>query len=345
MALHSPCPSPSPSPPPPPSWPQRLYRPLGFAKGYNLALFIIFAGALMGFSLSRLPYLDYRGTFCGASLAHPALHTLPGECYYFLRGSTGVGMLLHLATVLPAGVLVCFQFVPRIRHRWLLVHRVNGYVILLLSLVSTAGAFMNLRTSFGGGPEAQMYIGVVGALFLLALGISYVNIKRLQIEQHRAWMLRAWFYACSIITLRIILSLGIPVLSRQGDFYTARPCAQIDTMFPSKEAMLLSYPGCAAFYETGDGGLYVMVHANRYGNAAEVSAAAGMLFGASGWLALTLHAIGIEVYLRLTPVEHERLRNVSYQRQVEAGMRNPGRAGLTADRVGDSTNWVPSSAK
>jgi hypothetical protein len=45
--------------------------------------------------------------------------------------------------------------------------------------------------------------------------------------------------------------------------------------------------------------------------------------------------------LRLTPAEAERLRNVSYQRQLEAGMKHPGRAGLTADRIGDSPPWVP----
>lgn len=45
--------------------------------------------------------------------------------------------------------------------------------------------------------------------------------------------------------------------------------------------------------------------------------------------------------LHLTPAEAERLRNVSYQRQLEAGMKHPGRAGLTADSIGDSPLWVP----
>lgn len=45
--------------------------------------------------------------------------------------------------------------------------------------------------------------------------------------------------------------------------------------------------------------------------------------------------------LHLTPAEANRLRNISYQRQLEAGMKNPGRAGLTADRIGDSAPWEP----
>jgi hypothetical protein len=49
----------------------------------------------------------------------------------------------------------------------------------------------------------------------------------------------------------------------------------------------------------------------------------------------------MRIQLHLTPAEAERLRNVSYQRQVEAGLKNPGRAGLTADRLGDAEIWAP----
>ena len=37
--------------------------------------------------------------------------------------------------------------------------------------------------------------------------------------------------------------------------------------------------------------------------------------------------------LHLTPKESERLRQVSYQRQLEAGFRNPGHAGLVPLRT------------
>jgi hypothetical protein len=42
--------------------------------------------------------------------------------------------------------------------------------------------------------------------------------------------------------------------------------------------------------------------------------------------------------LHLTPREAERLRNVSYQRQLEAGMKNPGSAGLVG--LGDCEPWI-----
>ena len=45
--------------------------------------------------------------------------------------------------------------------------------------------------------------------------------------------------------------------------------------------------------------------------------------------------------LRLTPAESERLRVVSYERQLERGFKNPGSAGLVAERLGDANPYVP----
>lgn len=59
------------------------------------------------------------------------------------------------------------------------------------------------------------------------------------------------------------------------------------------------------------------------------------------WMSIFLHAIGVEIYLNLTPAESDRLRTVSYEKQLEAGFDHPGSAGLTVDRWGDSTPWKP----
>jgi hypothetical protein len=44
--------------------------------------------------------------------------------------------------------------------------------------------------------------------------------------------------------------------------------------------------------------------------------------------------------LKLTPRETQRLRQVSYEKQLEAGMKNPGSAGLTVERFGDADPWI-----
>ena len=56
---------------------------------------------------------------------------------------------------------------------------------------------------------------------------------------------------------------------------------------------------------------------------------------------MLLHIVGVEIYLRLTPAESERLRIVSYEKQLAAKMNHPGSAGLTVDRFGDAEAWHP----
>lgn len=173
---------------------RKVYNPIGFSKGYNFILFFIFAGALTGFTLARLQYLAIDRS-CSVTDGDRPL-----GCYYYQGNSVDrIGILLHLGTILPASLLVVLQFVPVIRRTFVLFHRINGYVILLLSLVSTAGAFMLARNSVGGRTEVQTGIGLLSIAFLVSLALAWYNIKRLQIEQHRAWMLRAWFYVSLVV--------------------------------------------------------------------------------------------------------------------------------------------------
>lgn len=174
---------------------QPSFNSLGFTKGYNLALFSLLVGSLFGFVLARFSYLDFHGILCRPDGTIDASNNAaPGECFYLLRYPYKVGMILHLSSILPAAFLACFQFIPIIRHRALIWHRASGYIIVILSPISVIGALMITRHAFGGGLDAQAAIGALGILFLCATGLAYYNIKRLQIEQHRAWMLRAWVY-------------------------------------------------------------------------------------------------------------------------------------------------------
>lgn len=179
--------------------------------------------------------------------------------------------------------------------------------------------------------------------------LSFYNIKRLQIEEHRAWMLRTWFYAGSIITLRLIMVLSALLVTKatdgngEGGYWRAMSCEEVYFMLRDgeKQAKAL-YPQC---FPSVNGTLvpdtYVPVKASFPStDVAQIRSGLTLTFGMAGWLALFIHAAGVEIYLRLTPREHERLRKVSHQRQMEAGLNKPGSAGLTVDRWGDADPWV-----
>ncbi|KAH8892696.1 hypothetical protein GQ53DRAFT_860747 [Thozetella sp. PMI_491] len=321
---------------------RHIYNPIGFSKGYNAILWFITCGALFGFSLAKLPAIDLYGQFCNLNEDTTGAAG-PGECFHYLQPPYSIGIVLHLACILPAGVLACFQFVPAIRHKLIILHRVNGYIVLLLTLVGMAGVFMIAPVSYGGTVDIQAGIGILAVMFLGALAMAMINIKKLQIEQHRAWMMRAWVYAGAVITLRLIQILTGYIISSFDSYYVAMPCDKLAFTVADDAIMRESYPECAPFLSNQELGHFASVRARLMGSedAAEAAAALSVGFGVGLWMAALLHLLAVEIYFNLTPVEHERLRQYSYKRQLEAGMKNAGYAGLTVDRFGDSEKWVP----
>ena len=122
------------------------------------------------------------------------------------------------------------------------------------------------------------------------------------------------------------------------------PCAELayianETGRPLK-SLHAQYPVCAPNANLSVDNMAV-VKAQYKGSPEQIGASLGISFGMAMWLALFIHAAGIEIYLKLTPREGERLRNVSYKRQLQAGMRNSGSAGLVLEKFGDMDAWEP----
>lgn len=299
---------------------EKTSHAIGFQKLYNLTFFIIFAGALLGFSLARTPYLNVNGTFLSEAA--------PGEAFYYRQRLYNIGIHIHLVCIIPAGLLAVVQFIPVVRHKLLLLHRINGYIVVLLLLTANAGALMIARRAFGGTLATQAGVGVLAIATTGSAVLAYISIKRLRIDRHRAWMLRCWFYAGSIITLRIIMIISVEVISQIGNYYIAMPCAQI----AGSGGVAERYAACR---ENPEG--YAAVNANFQNprGPEEVGAPFQLSFGMALWLALMLHAVGVEVYLQCTRSETERLRKVSIERQIERGMRSAGDA--TFDMVAKET--------
>lgn len=185
----------------PPSKPllQRLYLTIGFTHGYNFWLFLLLAGRLFLFTLFRLPYLDFHGVFCGSSPSRGGSSTdaaSPGECWVYLQPGTRYqwGIIVHLATILPAALLACVQFVPLARRRALAFHRASGWVVVVLSVCGAVSSVVIAPRAMNGG-VATVSVGVaLSTAFLWALARGCVCARRRQIQRHRDWMLRAWAY-------------------------------------------------------------------------------------------------------------------------------------------------------
>jgi uncharacterized membrane protein len=302
--------------------------------GADFPQVIIFAGAMLGFTFARLSYLNVGGS-APSSYRNSAT---AGEWFHVRDGYRRIGFTLHIATCLPLGFLMVWQFVPVIRHKFLTFHRINGYVIMLLIFFTNIGALMIAQVAFGGTLDIQAIVGLLAILTIASAGMAYYNVKRLQIDQHRAWMLRCMFYLGTIITTRIIMIISALTITKIGGYYALQSCDQIAAGYDSILVSEIKYPRCA----NAAGNTLVLVQAS-FTSQESVQAALGLSFGMALWLATFIHLVGVEIYLGLTPAEGERLRNVSYERQLEAGFTNPGSAGLTSDRWGDASKWEPKS--
>ena len=158
-------------------------------------------------------------------------------------------------------------------------------------------------------------------------------------------MLRFVFYMGTIITLRLIMVISAIIITTIGGYYQVSSCEKV-LFIHDGDAMTVNqlYPQCAN--SSGSNNLPILVKADMTGGLDEgVGASLGLSFGFAIWMALFLHLVGVEIYLSLTSAEGERLRNVSYERQLEAGYQHPGSAGLTSDRWGDVPAWQPAKAQ
>lgn len=100
----------------------------------------------------------------------------------------------------------------------------------------------------------------------------------------------------SIITLRFILITASNIISLIGSYYIALPCFKIDSMMDEQEA-LLSHPDCIAYYNGTNPSQHSVTSADFVGNVSETAASLDLSFGTALWLALAVHAIGVEIYV------------------------------------------------
>lgn len=88
-------------------------------------------------------------------------------------------------------------------------------------------------------------------------------------------------------------------MSGMGGFYQARSCAQLFYIYNhSQNDTLQADPDCASYFSGANVNKWVAVEANLGGDAAGAAAALGTNFGSAMWLALAIHAIGVEIYVR-----------------------------------------------
>jgi uncharacterized membrane protein len=98
------------------------------------------------------------------------------------------------------------QFSKKIRDRRQGLHRILGKTYLIEVLFGGIAGFY-LAINAEGGTNAQVGFTGMSLSWLITSLLAYLSIKRQEIDDHRAWMIRSYSLAFAAVTLRLWLPI------------------------------------------------------------------------------------------------------------------------------------------
>lgn len=116
---------------------------------------------------------------------------------------------IHISSSILVVLTGPFQFVKKLRQRYLSLHRTLGkvYVGAILFLAAPSGFYMALYAN--GGFWSQAGFTVLSLLWFSFTFLAYKRVREHNITEHKKWMIRSYALSFSAITLR----LYVPLLS------------------------------------------------------------------------------------------------------------------------------------
>ncbi|KAJ7471829.1 hypothetical protein FB451DRAFT_308808 [Mycena latifolia] len=183
---------------------------LGFRDKYSLLNCFVWGGALVGFCLARSITMNPGRT---ASLL------VPGEWFWFRQPMYKINLFIHIYLTTIGGIGALFQFFPAIRRTKIIIHRFNGYGVLLCLLVGNICGSIVGRRSFGGELAIQGGYYVLGIMVVFA-GLMGVYTVKKDTRRHRKWMLRMVVYFAAAITERLVMLAAREIITVIGTYHS-----------------------------------------------------------------------------------------------------------------------------
>jgi len=272
---------------------------LGFKERLSLVLFVIFAGAMVGFCIARTEMLNPKNVHN---------RTVPGEWFWYRQSLYFPNILLHIYLSMLGGFFAVFQFVPAVRRRYMVLHRINGYLILLCLIPGMISGAIVGRRAFGGSPSTQFayYMSAMMTIVAACLGIG--NVKNTRV--HRKWMLRMVSYVSIAITARVISIIARELLSIQGNYHEQWTCAELSFLQTNGQGVadfLQTYPMCGNT-TVDPSNIRTLIQVQTHALPANYGSSVRATFGMGLWIALVLHVIGVELYINATDEANQHRR-------------------------------------
>jgi uncharacterized membrane protein len=133
-------------------------------------------------------------------------------------------VVIHIIAATVYALLGAFQFVSRLWQRGLKWHRWVGRLLVPFGLlVGFSGLWMTLFYPYLEGPSDLLYVLRLffGSAMVLSIIIGFISIRRRDVNQHKAWMTRAYAIGMGAGTQVLTGMAGALVLGKPNEFENA----------------------------------------------------------------------------------------------------------------------------
>jgi len=202
----------------------------------------------------------------------------------------------------------------------MILHRINGYMVLALLTPSTIGGAVVARRAFGGDLNVQSAFFVIAILILSSAAMGITNVKRTRV--HRKWMLRTVAFAAIPITARLTALAARHIISDVGTYYATWRCDQLLYVMTDFYTVNQLYPQCVEPAGVDAKQVYVSVHAAVKGNGLNYGSTVRLVFGMALWVATVIHIIGVEIYIRKSDSSNRHRRGFVLERNEDDELKS-----------------------
>lgn len=130
-------------------------------------------------------------------------------------------VVVHIVCAAVFAILGAFQFVTSFRRRNPGWHRVAGRVVVACGLlVGVSGLWMTLFYPRAEGTGDLLYVFRLffGSAMIVCVALGFAAIRRRDVSQHRAWMMRGYAIGLGAGTQVLTLLIGESILGSSSEF-------------------------------------------------------------------------------------------------------------------------------
>ena len=123
--------------------------------------------------------------------------------YYFPRV---FWVFPHIVLGIVATIIGPFQFIPKIRNKYLKTHRQFGRIYIIATVLSGISGMYMAATSDINLPYA-VGLFMLGVAWSTSSIMAFISIKNRKIDLHKDWMIRSYVLTLAFVTFRFIYDI------------------------------------------------------------------------------------------------------------------------------------------